>query len=280
MSLLREMKTTIHKIRRRLKTIEWKIVSRLKANETMTFTLPDQSLFDYPLKSAIGCCLYRNSFEEKELKFFMSVLKPGDVFFDVGANGGLYSVIASKIVGEEGRVYAFEPGNFEIGLLTHNIQLNSCENITIVDKAVGNSTGTVDFGISDDGAMNSLRKTEHSLQSIREWKPVQMIRLDDFFEQLAVKRVNFVKIDVEGAENLVFEGATKILSSGKPVTILFEGSDTTSSVFGYSVRDMITRIKALGFSVCYLDEDCNLVETSEDNPDIGKKLYNFVAKNW
>lgn len=279
MSSLKSPQKFISKLVVRAKMLQWKVVSTFNKNEIKTFKLPDNSLFKYPLNSAIGCCLYRGSFEEQELSFFMSTLKPGDTVLDVGANAGLYSIIASKIVGEEGHIYAFEPGEVELSLLAENIALNQSSNIQVVDKAVGNYVGEVNLGISDDGAMNSLRVTQHSMQNIKQWTSVQITTLDEFIKHSSIAKVDFIKIDVEGAEYLVLEGAKEVLTNNK-LTILFESSNVTSAAFEESISDIIQYVQRIGFSVYYLDEHSNLTQVLETTQDIGGKIYNFIAKNW
>lgn len=260
--------------------LKWKIACRLNPGLIKTFVLPDQSLFEYPLNSVVGYFLYSGGFEQQELNFFMKSLKPGDIFLDIGANGGLYSVIASKIVSPTGAVYAFEPGKYELNLLSRNISLNLCKNITVIDKAVGNTSGFVKFAVSHDGAMSSLQETNHPNQSIKEWQLVNMISLDEFIQQSQIEKVDFIKIDVEGAEYLVFQGAERVLKSNERLTILFEGCESTSRGFGYSTKDLIDKVRDIGLTVYYFGENGELVQVIENNPDIGSKISNFVARNW
>src|SRR6185312_8497302 len=118
------------------------------------------------------------TFETAELRFIQERLRPGDVFVDIGANGGIYTVIAAKKVGASGRVLAFEPGPRNLELLKRNLALNGLTNVTIVPKAVSNTAGAAALAISRDGAMNSLAKTSHAGQRIEKWETVETTTLD------------------------------------------------------------------------------------------------------
>jgi FkbM family methyltransferase len=276
---LTEVGNFTFRVWRRVRLEFWKVLGRMNPAATKTFTLSNGALFEYPLDSTLGNLLSVDNFESVELDFVVKSLSPGDVLLDVGANGGLYSVLASKQVGPLGHIYAFEPGIRELSLFRRNIKINSCENITIVSKAVSNQSGTTQFAISHDGAMNSLKQTDHPMQKFKEWQTVEMTTLDTFIEDAGIDKVDFIKIDVEGAENLAFEGAKKLLSSDNKMTILFEACDANSESFGYSARDLLTSIKSMGFYIYYLDRKGQLIEVLESNPDVGGKIYNFVACN-
>jgi FkbM family methyltransferase len=248
-------------------------------NEIYNFVLIDGSKLDYPLKSAVGRSLFANGFERGEIEFLRGSLKPGDIFFDVGANAGLYTVIAAKQIGESGHVYAFEPGECELKLLRHNIAINNLTNVTIIEKAVSNTTGKTQFAISRDGAMNSLLKTDHPQQQIERWQLVELTTLDSFVQELDIKKVDFVKIDVEGAEKLVFEGAKNILTSKNQTVFLFEATDLNANSFGYSQQDLISLLLSRALFVYSLNVSGNLEGISNLTSKIKKKHYNFVASN-
>src|SRR5690348_15759402 len=77
---------------------------------------------------------YKKSFEYSSLEFFCNTLKPGDTVLDIGANAGVYSLLASKKVGPKGKIYAFEPTAETYKLLVKNLTLNHCENVVPVKK--------------------------------------------------------------------------------------------------------------------------------------------------
>jgi len=265
------------KIYSRLLDYIWQLKSAIWKNKFVTFTLVDGSQFDYPLRSAIGRSLFTRRFEVAELAFVRLALKPGDIFFDIGANGGIFTVIAARRVGPGGHVYAFEPGLRELELLYRNIKKNNLANVTVVERAVSNASGKSQFAVSRDGAMNSLSRTNHPGQEIQGWRIVETVSLDDFVDEFYIQKVDFIKIDVEGAEKLVFEGASRLLLPGCRVTILFESSELNASGFGYSVREFLSSMSKTGLSVYYLDQDCSLLPILMQDIRLGREIYNFVA---
>jgi FkbM family methyltransferase len=268
------------KLKRVLESYFWRLLGLINPSAIKTFTLENGTKFNYPLNSAIGNCLsVDGSFETHELNFVIQSLKPGDVFLDIGANAGLYSVLAAQKVGASGHVYSFEPGRDELNLLSHNIQKNELKNVTIVNKAVSNERASVDFAISHDGAMNSLKKTNHSMQKIKEWQVVETITLDEFIRENQINKVDFIKIDVEGAEGLVFEGAKQLLNSNTHLTILFEACSVTTVSFGYTPRELIDNLKKQGFFLYCFSNTGELLNVESDAPSVGNENINFIACN-
>ena len=125
--------------------------------------------------------------------------------------------------------------------------------------------------------MNSLLKTNHPLQKIQEWQKIEVTTLDDIVDELSVKKVNFLKIDVEGAEKQVLDGAKILLESQKEIVILFEASDLNALDFGYSVKDILSEIISSGFFIYQVNELGNLINISENELGIIRKNYNYIA---
>lgn len=268
----------LKRILQRMQLLQWKINCLLTSSQKLfLFTLQDGSIFHYKLNSLVGKALFLKAFETQEVCFLKKILKEGDIFFDIGANGGFYTVIASKIVGTTGHIYSFEPSKEELELLQLNVSTNNIENATLVKKAVSNSKGYAQFALSKDGAMNSLLKNSHPGQTIQEWQEVELTTVDDFIKELAISKVDFMKIDVEGAEKLVFEGANKTLSKFENTVILFEACDLTSKGFGYSTEDFLTFLMQHNFFLYHIDNTGSLVPILEYNKMLGKSIYNFVG---
>lgn len=277
MSLQQEVLTLLFKIRRHFLIYGLKAFGKAWENKNYSFCLPDGSPFDYPLNSAIGRALFSGGFEVAEVEFMRQLLKPGDIVFDVGANGGLFTIIAAKQVGDSGHVYAFEPGERELELLRHNIEINHLKNVTVIAAAVGDKTCSTQLAISCDGALNSLAHTDHPNQQIQSWQPVKMLSLDSAIQEFNISQVNFIKIDVEGAEKLVLNGAKNLLYSHPNTIILLEASDLNARSFGYVVRDFLGDLIMENFSINYLNEKCLLTPISIDDPRVGQQIYNFIA---
>jgi FkbM family methyltransferase len=236
----------------RLKVLRWllAVVRERKSGAISRFVLPDGSCFEYPLNSAIGRALSfgNDGFESNEVSFVLKSLEKDDVFFDIGANGGFFTVMAAKKVGINGHVYAFEPSERERQTLLRNIEINNLKNVTVVPSAVGDKDGTINFFLSQDGALNSMFQNDHPTQLITSQTKVTMIKLDSFVGNSDISTIKLIKIDVEGAEKIVLEGAKNTLSTINP-RIIFEASDITSRPFGYSTKDLFDLISSLNMRV-------------------------------
>jgi FkbM family methyltransferase len=268
----------IKKILFRVRYYLWRFVRNFyRGGRLYSFRVGRGLYFDYPLDSAIGSHLFAGGFEPAELAFFGAQLKPGQIVLDVGANAGLYTLIAAQVVGERGHVYAFEPGRDALALLRHNVKINGLSNVTIIESAVSNETGEASFGVATDSAMSSLAATDRSDQQIAAWTTVSTIRIDDAIAKYQIPRVDFIKVDVEGAERLVFEGAGNLLARNEsPVTILFEAFAQNCSAFGYTVEQILADLRQVGFQLRCFDRS-DLVPVEQVRSGIGSAIYNFVA---
>ncbi|MGQ9723545.1 MAG: FkbM family methyltransferase [Candidatus Jordarchaeum sp.] len=136
--------------------------------------------------------------------FIFQHLKEGDTFVDVGAMGGLYTIIASKIVGNEGHVFSVEPNPDNLFYFGKNIELNNLHNVTLFPKAVGEKEGeiTLHYNEGKSELTSALGTGESSFQS-------EMVTLDSILEREST--IKILKVDTEGYDLKVLKGATKTL---------------------------------------------------------------------
>jgi FkbM family methyltransferase len=263
----------------RLRRLQWRAVTALTPGDPVhTFRLPGGVRFEYPLKSAIGADLYAGWFEPAELGFVRSRIKPGDVVIDLGANAGLYTVIAAQLCGPSGHVYAFEPGSRAVELLRRNVALNGLTNVTVINAAVSDETGYASFGEATDTAMSSLATTDREDQTIAGWHSVRTLRLDDAVTEFGIPTPRFIKVDVEGAEKLAFEGGERTLADAADLTILFEAFDGNARPFGYTARDLLASMAARGFELHGFDASLALRPIESFPHDaLGTTVFNSVA---
>lgn len=164
---------------------------------------------------------FPETYEAENFEFLSESCKPGAVIIDIGAHIGLFSVIASQVTGKTGKVYAFEPAPSTYALLQKTIVINHEEQvIESFQKAVGKENGKITFFISDDQADNSNSlvnyKEDRSLHGI----DVAVTSIDNFVKEKNISKLNFIKIDVEGAEYDTLQGAANTLKNLKPVCIV------------------------------------------------------------
>jgi FkbM family methyltransferase len=258
----------------------WRVIVAVGGNGNYGFKLAEDLHFDYPLGSDIGRELFAGGFEVGEITWVKSVLKPGDIVVDIGANGGIYTSICALLVGDKGHVYAIEPSSRELDLLRHNIAKNGLGNVTIVPAAVSDRVGTMELAISRDGAYNSFRSINRQEQVVDRWETIETIDLDGFIRDRGIDRLDLIKIDVEGAENLALAGSHELLSGGRfpNLKIFFEAGNDNCASFGYTVADLFAKFSQFGWQVEAIANTGETVSLDHFDPaDIGKVVYNFVA---
>jgi len=159
-------------------------------------------------------------YERRHQQLLANLLRPGNVFFDIGAHVGFYSLLASRRVGSGGRVVAFEPSPRNVGYLKRHVALNEADNVEIVEAAVSSSNGLVRFDASGDSSMGQVRDDAGT--------PVPSVSLDAWADEHDV-HPSVMKIDVEGHEPRVLQGATRILTESRPAIVLSVGPDSVPS---------------------------------------------------
>jgi len=150
--------------------------------------------------------MYELSKQEK----FCDYLSPGNTVYDVGANVGFYTLLASELVGITGKVYSFEPSPKNTCLLYKNMEINRVKNAHVLELAIGGRVGKA--GFKENGIFGSL-SDEGNLM-------VTLETLDHLVEIQAIQPPNLIKIDVEGAEEDVIRGGDKIIQKYRPCCLL------------------------------------------------------------
>ena len=150
-------------------------------------------------------------------------LPPGAVMYDVGANVGFFSVIAARLVGTSGTVYAFEPGSANASYIRRNARLNGFSNIQVVESAVSSASGRRKLWVSACSEGHALLGTDKPPDAVA-LVDVDSIALDDFVFTYGALPPHLVKIDVEGAELDVLAGMSRVLDRIAPV-VVYEADD-------------------------------------------------------
>jgi FkbM family methyltransferase len=202
----------------------------------------------------VGAALLEGRFEDPERAFVAQFLKPGMTVLDIGAHKGLYSLISSFKIGSSGRVYAFEPSPRERKRLNQHIRLNRCRNVSVFDFALGESEGNADLFVvqGTETGCNSLRLPDvaQPVRSVRV--PVKV--LDEVLREQEISAIDFIKLDVEGAELGVLKGATQLLRGPHRPVILCEVQDQRTAPWGYAAIEIIEYVCSFGYSWFELDE--------------------------
>jgi len=184
----------------------FKIFFYLKNNQDSTFTLTDLC---NAATANISSCFAMSNFLHKKV-----MASAGDVVFDLGANIGTESLMLSKIVGDKGKVFAFEPVTFDI--LRYNIEINNIKNVEIVPAAISNVPGHTEIEIADRFLGSTIVRGSGPKQQSSLVRVVPVTTIDDFCAYNKIERVDFVKMNVEGAEEAVLFGAMKTVKESCP----------------------------------------------------------------
>jgi len=189
-------------------------------------------------------------YEPLETALFKKEIKSGQTVLDIGANIGYYTLIAAKLVGPRGRVYAFEPDPDNFSLLKKNFESNGYANVIPVNLAVSDTTKTARL------FLNKTNKGDHRLydsQDNRSSISVQTIKLDDFFKKLD-KKINFIKMDIQGSEAGALEGLKLLIRKNPGVKLITEFWPYGINRAGYSPLRYLRTLKKIGFKLWEISE--------------------------
>ncbi len=210
--------------------------------------------------------------EKSQTALIKQIVKPGMNVFDLGANFGWFTLVLSKTVGSSGRVYSFEADPSLVNILKENVKLNNFSNISILPFAVSNKNCVSKFSLNE--SYDTRNQLEANLPS-KNTIDVKVISLDEFCNQENLKRVDFVKMDIEGSEPRALEGMEKIITANPNLKIITEFNKVAMLSVGTSPENFIDSLQEAGFIIEEIDENTpgKLTEISKDKL-LGKKVCN------
>lgn len=194
-------------------------------------------------------CALRGLDYEPELRLFLKQLKRGDIVVDLGANIGAYAIRSASSVAPEGKVHAFEPLERTRKRLEKAVRLNGTVNVSIHAEAVGNQSGYATLGVKHRGSSASLAAQAESSES----HTVRVTTLDEFAEAHGISRIDWIKMDIEGAEPMALEGMRRTIAACRP-NFLFENESGGARAAGI--------LRELGYKVGVLEADGDFRETA------------------
>lgn len=187
----------------------------------------------------------RKQYEKNELSVLEQLIQQDDFCVDIGANIGIYSVLMAKKA-SEGSVVAFEPIPLPRAILELNAVINGLSNLKVYDNVVSDTLGVVKFSVTGDTAYSSMQLTGSAKHVMS--LAVQSRTLDEMFTAEG-RKVDIVKIDVEGAELLVLQGGQSLLSTRRlrPRALLVELNAHNQLAYGHQPRDVVEFMKSYGY---------------------------------
>lgn len=183
-----------------------------------------------------------------ETKILRKMLQKGDTFFDVGAHIGVYSLNAAQVVGSSGTVVAFEPNPACYASLDENININKFKNIKVEKIALAEKEGSFDFWLGDDMGGSFIKQNTERLTIDRKVTKtkVNAITLDQYCATKKIKKITLMKIDVEGAEMQVLQGAMRTLKTVGP-DLIIEVIDDTLQKNKSSKKEVFSFLESFGY---------------------------------
>jgi FkbM family methyltransferase len=168
------------------------------------------------------------TYQSHVTKALQAAVKPGMVAYDLGAHIGYFSLVLTRLVGNSGKVFAFEPDPNNLRALRHNLAANRGRNVKVVASVVADGSAPVLFATFHFSSVSHIatKRTPGDANLVE----VPSLRLDDFVYRDGNPAPAVIKIDVEGAEARVFEGARRLLDTARPVIVVEVSPRTLSEV--------------------------------------------------
>jgi FkbM family methyltransferase len=209
-------------------------------------------------KDSLGL-LGNGCYEPFETDLVAAHVKKGDVVLDIGANIGYYTLLFARQVGETGRVFAFEPDPVNFSLLKRNVQRNGYRNVELIQKAVAAQTGTLPLYLSDDN------RGDHRVYDSHDGRPsieIEAVSLDDFFKDFG-GRIDFIKMDIQGAEGGALRGMAGLLRKHSSVKLLTEFWPVGLHRSGLGAAQFIRMIQQHDFEMYHVNEEAKRLEPAD-----------------
>jgi FkbM family methyltransferase len=203
----------------------------------------------FKTEDAVGRCIYKTGTYERVLTNYLTRYIPfeeRDIFVDVGANIGWYSLVMSKVMPPTCRIYAFEPDQLNSEILRQNRDLNRCSNLEIITKALGEESGRATLFLYPD--KNRGRHSMIPLGGNDEQRTIEVVSLDDYFKEqgVDVTKIKLLKIDIEGFEYPALLGAKMALQNIP--NVLMEYSPEYMEKGGFEPLKLIELMEELNFN--------------------------------
>jgi FkbM family methyltransferase len=245
-------------------------------NLALTRTIYDHKIYVDTRDLALAPHVLLDGYWEQWItNVFLSVVQPGMRVIEIGANMGWYSLLAAANIGPVGKLLSFEANPRMAEILRRNISINGfLDRAQVVNKAVFSANQTLEFSVYDKYMGGSSlfaagAQTASDDRHVGIFDPqvndtfrlieVEAVALDSYFAQGS--KVDFIKIDAEGAEPHILAGANRLLAENKDVQIMTEFAPQVLQRGGSSAEEFYASIRALGFRVLRIEQDSSLVES-------------------
>ena len=207
--------------------------------------------FNHHLAGDMSQCTYVDGrYEPNEMYAMSKLIGPGMCVVDVGANAGVFTLMAAALVGTSGVVHAFEPSPRDRERLVANVAINDLSNVTVHAAALGSVGGRATLAVSaaDHPGHNTIGGFAHSGAARAYSVQVDVTTLDAFAAEAKLTRLDLLKIDVEGSETAVVQGAKNSLRTFRPI-IVAEAFDPSLRQLGTSAAELLRLLRASDYEI-------------------------------
>lgn len=228
------------------------------------------------LSDHIECMIYLHEMQQGDrglVRYLKSLWQPGDVVFDVGANIGVYSLMAAHRILDQGCVIAFEPVERNVARFRANVRLNAFQNVQLETAALSNRDGVGRIWVPthNNAGMCSLHRADVSDLE----QEITLLRLDTYVASTGFEHIDSIKVDVEGHEAAFLDGALETLQTYRPI-LCMELSKTHLERAGSDSQVILEQMKDLGYTVYGLDDAGNLFDF---NPETEHQNVAFIPRS-
>jgi FkbM family methyltransferase len=194
------------------------------------------------------CTFVDGRYEPNEMFEMSTLIRPGMCVVDVGANAGIFTLMAARLAGEGGSVHAFEPSPRDRARLLANVSTNGLTNVHVHAEALGRAAGkaTLEVAGSDHPGHNTIGGFAYTADKRAGSIAVDVMSLDEFARGLG--RLDLLKVDVEGSETAVLQGARESLRRFRPI-IVIEAYDPALRQLGTSAAELLQLLRDSGYEL-------------------------------
>jgi len=189
------------------------------------------------------------NYEDDVKKIFLSKIKEGDIVIDVGANIGYFSLLAAKKIGSKGKIFAIEPMKQANNWLKKNLKLNDFKNVEVLEVAIGDKQGTMKMYKKSESSEMIILDPTISKTDLIMCGEINIKTIDNIISQKKIKKVNLLKIDVEGFEYEALLGCKESFKSNKIENIICEIHTTYLKNREIDEQDIYSFIQENNFSI-------------------------------
>jgi len=229
----------------------WKLAQSRGYDGPVTTSWYFGQRFNHHLLGDMSQCTYVDGrYEPNEMYAMSKLISPGMRVVDVGANAGVFTLIAARLVGATGTVDAFEPSTRDPERLLANVSLNGLSNVKVHAEALGRASGKAVLAVAgpDHPGHNTIGGFAYSADARAYELEVDVTSLDDFATAQNLTHLDLLKIDVEGSETAVLQGARETLRRFRPILIV-EAYDPSLRQLGTSAAELLELLRAADYEL-------------------------------